>query len=227
MPAVSVLRRLGRTVRRSPVTAGYVALLLATHPWADRLGPVVSTNLHNLGADPVGALAGSALVFDGTLTPSFSLGFAGTLITLGGGVILALAYLERRYGAGRAFGVFAAGHVGATLLTAGVIETALARGWYPPEIRHASDFGISYGAQAAMAAAALRLRHRAWRLPALAAVFAWPLGGAGWSGPLPDFTTVGHLLAAAIGVAAAPLLRDRQPPPAEEPAAPEPAAQRS
>jgi hypothetical protein len=203
---------LGRYLRRNPVTAGYLGLLLATHPWADRLGPLVSTNLHNLAVDPVGSLVGSALVFDGTLTDIPSEGFAGTVITLGFGVAGALAWLERRHGPRRAFTVFTAGHVGATLLTAGVITVALRRGWYPDSIRQASDFGISYGSQAALGAAVLLSRRpRVLRALAAAGVLVWPLAGAGWSGPLPDFTTIGHLFAAGIGFAAGARLRGAAP----------------
>jgi hypothetical protein len=194
--------------RRNPVTAGYLALLLLTHLWLVLVSPAtahtallaVSTNVDNLAHKPIGPLLSSALFFDGTLTRVDSLLFIGTLITLGLGVALCLAWLERRWGARRAFALFLLGHVGATLLTAAIIEAALAHGWYPQSVRQSLDFGISYGAQAVLAATTFLLpnRIRPWW-----AVFvvAWPLGGADWSGPLPDFTTVGHLIAAALGFA--------------------------
>ncbi|MFE0377488.1 rhomboid-like protein [Streptomyces inhibens] len=203
-----VARVLGTYVSRNPVTTGYVGLLLLTHLWctsvlstaeAQRVVLGVSTNLDNLQDRPVRVLAGSMLFFDGTLTEFTSLAFVGTLITLGIGVTVCLAWLERRYGAGRAFGIFVLGHLAATLLTVPLIHVATAHGWYPDSVRHASDFGISYGAEAVLATGALLLKRARWL--AAAGVVAWPVSGGDWSGVLPDFTTVGHLLAAAIGFA--------------------------
>ncbi|WKV76013.1 hypothetical protein AW27_033630 [Streptomyces sp. PCS3-D2] len=94
--------------------------------------------------------------------------------------------------------VFLGGHVVATLLTAAVITVALRYGWYPAAVRQSLDYGVSYGAQTVLAVGTLALPRRG-RLPWAAFVLAWPLGGAEWSGPLPDFTTVGHLTAAVIG----------------------------
>jgi hypothetical protein len=196
--------------RRNPVTAAYLALLLATHLWlaylaapktADTVLAASSTNLDNLARDPVGSLIASALFVDGPFNPTDWPGFGATAVTLFLGIGCALAWLERRVGALRAFGVFAAGHVGATLITAGVITVAIGQGWYPESVRSASDFGISYGAQAVLAATTFGLRRRLrpwWAL----GVLAWPLAGAlsrGELTPWPDFPTVGHLTAAAIG----------------------------
>ncbi|MGF1427025.1 rhomboid-like protein [Kitasatospora sp. LaBMicrA B282] len=195
--------------RRAPVTFGYLCLLLLTHLLVEQVLPsaraaallqYVSTNLHNLGDHPVAALLGSALFFDGTLTDVLSLGFVGTTITLGLGIGWCLARLETRRGARTAFGAFLTGHVVATLLTAGVIQLALRHGWYSPDVRHTLDYGISYGSQTVMALATATLPRRA-RLPWAAFVLLWPFGGLDWSGPLPDFTTVGHLFAALLGFA--------------------------
>ncbi|MFD9687503.1 rhomboid-like protein [Kitasatospora sp. NPDC059146] len=210
---LSTLLRAVRTYpRRSPLTFVYVALLLLGHAWveyglteeqADDLRAYISTNLDNLHDHPVRALAGSALLYDGTLTDITSTGFGGTLITLGLGIVVGLAWAERRFGTPRAAAVFLAGHVGATLVTALVILFALHQGWYPESVRAASDYGISYGAQGALAFATLALPRWA-RLPWAAFVLAWPLtGDEEWPGPLPEFTTVGHLLAAALGFALA------------------------
>ncbi|MFJ3927658.1 rhomboid-like protein [Streptomyces sp. NPDC090022] len=208
------LERLARAVRqyprRAPLTLAYVCLLLAGHAWvghgpsADRAAAVlghVSTNLDNLRDHPWSALPGSALFFDGTLTDVTSAGFVGTLITLGLGVCCFLAWAEHRWGTARAAAVFLGGHVLATLLTAVVITVALRHGWYPADVRHAMDYGVSYGAQSVLAVGTLALPRRG-RLPWAVLVLAWPLGGAEWTtGPLPDFTTVGHLTAAALGFA--------------------------
>ncbi|MBD0676423.1 rhomboid-like protein [Streptomyces sp. CBMA156] len=207
-----LLRAVRTYPRRSPLTLGYVVLLLTGHVWvgsllaadrADALREHLSTNLDNLADHPVTALVGSALLYDGTLTEILTTGFGGTLITLGLGVCCCLAWTERRFGSLRAAAVFLGGHVLATLLTALVILLALRYGWYPESVRTASDYGISYGAQTVLALATLAVPRRA-RLPWAALVVGWPLSGDGeWPGPLPDFTTVGHLLAAALGFALA------------------------
>ncbi|MFE6840392.1 rhomboid-like protein [Streptomyces sp. NPDC057705] len=193
--------------RRAPLTLAYVCLLLVSHAWvvyglsADRAASVlgyVSTNLNNLQDHPLSALLGSVLFFDGTLTDVTSTDFVGTLITLGLGVCCCLAWAEHRWGTPRAVAVFLGGHVVATLLTAVVISVALQHGWYPAAVRQALDYGVSYGAQTVLALGTLALPRRG-RLPWAAFVLAWPLGGADWSGPLPDFTTIGHLMAAALG----------------------------
>jgi hypothetical protein len=217
--ARGILHSLARYARRNPVTAVYLAILLILHFWlnvvlssasADRVEMAVSTNLDNLRHDPVGCLLGSALFFDGSVTHIATLSFDGTLITLVLGIGVVLAWLERTYGGVRAYTVFATGHIGATLIVSQVIRYALARGWYAQDVRHAYDFGISYGAEAAMAAFAFSLRRfaaAAW----VVFVIAWPLFGASQLTPIPDFTTCGHLIAAALGfiLAAAGLTRGR------------------
>ncbi|MFJ8624832.1 rhomboid-like protein [Kitasatospora sp. NPDC093550] len=202
-----LLRTLRTYPRRSPLTLCYVVLLVLGHIWvenipadrADAIRAYISTNLDNLQDHPVSALFGSALLFDGTLTDVASTGFGGTLITLGLGICGCLAWAERRYGKLRATAVLLGGHIGATLITAVVILLALRHGWYPESVRQDSDYGISYGAQTSLAFATLAVPRWA-RLPWAAFVVAWPLsGGVDWPGPLPDFTTVGHLLSAALG----------------------------
>ncbi|MFF0410224.1 rhomboid-like protein [Kitasatospora sp. NPDC004745] len=214
-PSRRVLLGVARYPCRSPVTFGYVCLLLAGHAWvvhgdAAELLQYLSTNLDNLADHPVTALLGSALFFDGTLTDLGSLSIGSTAITLGLGVCCCLAWLEQRLGALRAFGAFLAGHVLATLLTAVVITVALGHGWYPEDVRTADDFGVSYGAQTVLALCTAALPLRA-RVPWAVLVIGWPLGGMDVTGPLPDFTTVGHLLAALIGFALAllPAVRRR------------------
>jgi hypothetical protein len=179
-------------------TVVYLVVLLGVHAWmavspaADAFVDWASTNVVNLGTHPVGALVGSALIVNGPLLD------AGTVITLWLGIGGALWAVEARYGAVRAAAVFLAGHVGATLLTVPVILTAVRAGRYPDDVRTAVDVGISYGAQAALAAVVVALPRWA-RVPWVLFVLGWPLLDADWSGWLPDFTTVGHLLAAGLG----------------------------
>jgi hypothetical protein len=205
-----LLRTLAAYPSRSPLTFGYVCLLLFTRLWvayglpADRSADVlqhVSTNLDNLADHPVTALLGSACFLAGTLTGLTTPGFASTVLTFGVGIGWLLARAERRWGAPRAFAVFLGGHVGATLLTAAVITLALRQGWYGDEVRESLDYGISYGAQTVLAVSTAALPRRARPLWVLL-LLAWPFGGAEWGdGPLPDFTTLGHLFAALLGFA--------------------------
>jgi hypothetical protein len=203
-----------RYVRAGPVTATYLLLLLASHAWLlhvsdarrQRVLEAVSTNDVNLRDHPIGALAGSLLFFDGTLTHVDTQLFVGTVITLGFGVAGALWWWEKHAGALRAYAIFLAGHIVATLLTWLVIRHAVATGRYPESIRTTLDYGISYGAEAMLAACAVVITGaRRWLW--LAAVLAWPIAAATWFGALPDFTTVGHLTAAGVGLLLAGVLR--------------------
>jgi hypothetical protein len=207
-------RRVGPAVARYLVagrwTVGYLVVLLAVHGWmavSDRADAFVAwagTNVINLGTHPVGALVASALIVNGSLLDP------GTVITFWLGVAGALWWLESRWGPARAAVVYLGGHVGATLLTVPVILAAVRAGRYPDEVRTAIDVGISYGAQAALAAVVVTLPRWAWA-PGAVFVLGWPLLDAEWSGLLPDFTTVGHLIAAGIGaVLGAALLGTRR-----------------
>lgn len=214
----------------SPVTTVYVALLLSTHWIVDHVlsrseaaGVLlyVSTNLDNLHHHPVQSLIGSALFMDATLTNVTSLGFIGTLITLVGGICVALSLLERRFGAVRAYTVFALGHIGATLIAALVIVVALKQGWYPASVRDTYDYGISYGAQAVLAFATVTLvprRQRVARVLCGVLIVAWPFGGMTWMSVLPDFTTLGHLFAALIGFLSARIWHSTRADPVDLPA---------
>jgi hypothetical protein len=194
-------------VLASPVTAGYLAVLLGvygiTHHLlsADQWAAVLrsaSTNVTNLEHHPVLSLAGSAVLI---ATPLFS---QDTLLTVGLGIAGCMGWIERRRGGRVAAGTFLAGHVGATMLTLPVILAGIAAGRYPAELRDALDIGISYGS-IAMTAAIVRELPR-WLAPLWAAGgVAYLLSEADWFGPLPDFTTVGHLFAVAIGLTAAAL----------------------
>ncbi|NMO90998.1 rhomboid-like protein [Actinomycetospora sp. TBRC 11914] len=180
-------------------TVAYLVVLLGVHAWMaaapDAAAAFVawaSTNLVNLGTHPVGSLAASALIVNGPLLDG------GTVITFWVGIGVALWWVEAHHGARRAAAVFVTGHVGATLLTVPVILAAVRAGRYPEDVATTVDVGISYGAQAALAAVVVALPRWAWA-PWAVFVLGWPLLDADWSGLLPDFTTVGHLLAAGLG----------------------------
>lgn len=207
---IGAARRAGAAVARyvtaGPWTVGYLVVLLGVHTWSSAADPSsfvawASTNVVNLGTHPAGALVASALIVNGSLLDG------GTAITLWLGIGVALWTVESRRGPARAAAVFLGGHVGATLLTVPVILAAIRAGRYPDQTRTAVDVGISYGAEAALAAFVVVLPGWA-RVPWVVFVYGWPLLDADWSGLLPDYTTVGHLVAATIGfVLAATLLR--------------------
>jgi hypothetical protein len=208
------LRTLLPNWRDSPLTLGYLCVLLTTYWLTIHLLPfenarpmllAISTNIGNIEHHPVTALVGSALV---PVPPLLSLPGA---LTVGVGIGICMAFLERTYGRWRAAATFLSGHLGATLLTVPVIEYGVAAHRYDPQELHGFDFGVSYGAVAAMSAITLHLPR--WARPL------WVMGGtsyllsmAEWSDFLPDFTTVGHLLALAIGLAAAIGLHHRSAP---------------
>ena len=201
-------------VRAGPVTATYLLVLVVDYVWLDQVSAArrhrillaVSTNDVNLHHHPVGALAGSLLFLDGTLTRVDSQSFAGTVITVGFGIAGALWWWEKHAGAMRAYAIFLAGHVVGTAVAWLVIRHAVATGHYPESVRTTLDYGISYGAEAVLAACTMVITGvRRWLW--LAAVLAWPLADATWFGALPDFTTIGHLTAAAVGLLAGAALR--------------------
>jgi hypothetical protein len=201
-------------VRDGPVTAIYLLVLAVDYAWLDqvtaarrhRILQAVSTNDVNLHHHPIRALPGSLLFFDGTLTRVDTQSFAGTVITVGFGVAGALWWWEKHSGAVRAYAIFLSGHVVGTLVAWLVIMHAVAIGRYPESVRTTLDYGISYGAEAMLAACTIVISGvRRWLW--LAAVLAWPLADATWFGALPDFTTIGHLTAAGVGLLGGVALR--------------------
>jgi len=141
-------------VRRFPLSAGLVAALLLTTALKRRprftggqLERDVSTNLDNLRAAPVRALAGSAFVLQ---DDSWVLPTAAAGLTVGA--------LEHRVGAARTAGIGVAGHVLPTLVTQAGVWWGIRRGWLPESERSRSDTGASYIAAAAVGAVAATLR---------------------------------------------------------------------
>jgi hypothetical protein len=141
-------------VRRFPLSAGLVTALLLTTALKRRprftggqLERHVSTNLDNLRAAPVRALAGSAFVLqdDSWVVPTAAAG-------------LTVGALEHRVGAARTAGIGVAGHVLPTLVTQVGVWWGIRRGWLPESERSRSDTGASYIAAAAVGAVAATLR---------------------------------------------------------------------
>lgn len=184
-------------------------LLVAVHAWMliglpPRLRNAVlavhSTNLAQLRRDPVTVLFASAMWTD-----------ASELIFLTGMSLLILGPLERWLGTKRTVAAFLAGHIGATLLIALWLASALtAHSQQDQLLSHTIDVGVSYGTYCCAALLAYRLR-LPYRL------LAWGLFG-GWLfyhaatvdfDATVDFTALGHLLAFSIGLLLYPLTRSK------------------
>ncbi|MEU1285408.1 rhomboid-like protein [Kitasatospora sp. NPDC005856] len=201
---------LGRvpTPRSTPFTLGYLAVVGATTTFArladpelvQRLQEASSSDGHNLLQHPLRALVLSGFWVAGEVWMPYLWGFA-----------LTLAPLERRVGPARAAAVFAVGHVAATLLSQGVVITAVETGRMAPEAMDYLDIGVSYGVLACLGAVAGLL---SWRGRLLA------LGGAGLmiaqqiAADRDVITGVGHPAAVLAGVALWRWLRraERRPP---------------
>ncbi len=196
------------TPRRTPFTLGYLAVVGATTTFArlgdpelvQRLQEASSSDGHNLLHHPLRALLLSGFWVAGEVWMPYLWGFAFTL-----------APLERRVGPARAAAVFGIGHVAATLLSQGVVITAVETGRMAPEVMDYLDIGVSYGVLACLGAVAGLL---SWRGRLLA------LGGAGLmiaeqiASDRDVVTAVGHPAAVLTGVALWRWLRraERRPP---------------
>jgi hypothetical protein len=181
-------------LRRVPVTVTFLVLLafttglLAFEGGDARLRVLQqsSTNLDHLSRDPLRVLALSAL----WVSPD-------DLVLLVPLTAALFAAVERRVGSRRLLGVFAAGHVGATLLAALGIWLGIRAGTVAPSVAHSLDVGISYGTYA-VAAYAVTLLPRRLAVAAAGALGAW-LAWAVADGR--TFTDFGHLFALGIGLA--------------------------
>lgn len=180
-------------IPRIPVTAAYaVAVVCASRALGDldddardRVVRHASTNLHNLAHGHVATLFVSAFVID---VPALSL-WLPFLVCL-------LAAAELIWGSGRLALAFVAGHLGATLLVAVGLVTAVEFTWVPASISRVSDVGMSYGAMGVVGAltAAVPARWRPFWL-------GWWLGAGVIVAVDGDFTDAGHLVALVLGMA--------------------------
>ena len=200
---VSTRPRLIAYVRSAPVTFGYLAVLFVT-TWvlttasgrlADRLLLAASTNLHQLARDPVRVLMSSAFWLPGT----------GSLLVWAVLLVVVLAPVERRIGSWRLGAVFGIGHVGATLLTAAGLWTALRLDAVEHSVVNARDVGASYGFLAVAGALTFllvpRLRFAYGALLLVPVVAVATLSH--------TFTDFGHVLALLLGFGCRPLVRGR------------------
>ena len=189
MMVLGFLARLAR-VR---VTASYAVILTSITIVLMELGPKVqdrvirhtSTNLHNLSHGHFGTLVGSAFVVD-----------AGPIYIWLPGLVCLLAVAELLWRSGRLLATFAIGHIGATLLVAAGLLTAVEMGWLPWSVSLATDVGMSYGAAAVLGSLTAAIPRR-WR----PAWIGWLLAvGVAVVAVGRDFTDVGHAVALALGM---------------------------
>jgi len=193
--------RVAAAIRSAPMTSGYAAILFVT-TWvlassrgrlADRLLLAQSTNLHQLTRDPIRVLINSAFWLSGTWT----------LLVWVALLMLVVAPVERRIGSLRTGLVFWVGHVGATLLTAAGLWTALRLDTVEQSVVNAKDVGPSYGFLAVagaltyLLAPRLRLAYAGVLIVGVVAVVAFSH----------TFTDFGHLLSLLLGLACYRIVR--------------------
>jgi hypothetical protein len=150
-----------------------------------------STNVHNMLHSPLRVLIASAFWLD---TRHFPL----ALLLL---FVVVMAPTERRIGTIRWIAVGAAGHLGATLCTTVGINFGVDHGLLRPELTNTVDVGISYFA-VAVAAVYAALLPGWWRWAARTLIGVFVVVNLAVE---PTFTDYGHLFAAIIGFALAPL----------------------
>lgn len=179
---------------RLRVTLGYTAALVAVATALLMLGPHVrdqvirhtSTNLHNLGNGRIGTLIGSAFVTE-----------TGPIYVWLPGLFAILALAELLWLSRRVVVAFVVGHVGATLLVAAGLASALGVGLLSMSIINVTDVGISYGAVAVLGtltAAIPRPWRAAWTGWWLAVAVGTVVSAQG------EFTNIGHAIALVIGM---------------------------
>jgi hypothetical protein len=188
-----------RWVRTAPGTYLYLAILLVTASVLDSASAKAahelvlerSTNLHQLAIDPIRVIFESAFW---VAAPWEALVW-GVLFTL------VLAPAEHWLGTLRWAAVLAAGHVGATLVTAAGLWAAVETDLVERSVRHSVDVGASYGFLAVAGVLVYRLpRHRrVWAAGAVAA------GLLALLAIDHSYVDVGHLIAFAIGLACYPV----------------------
>ncbi len=186
-------------VRSAPGTYIYLAVILAT-AWvldsagsrrAHRLVLERSTNLHELAVHPVRVLFESAFW---VAAPWNALAWC-VLFTL------VLAPAEHWLGTLRWAAVLAAGHVGATVITAAGLWVAVRADAVDRAVTHSVDVGASYGFLAVAGVLVYRLPRR-WRVLVVAVVAGGLLL---YLAVDSSYADAGHLIAFAIGLACYPL----------------------
>jgi hypothetical protein len=185
-------------IRRAPATFIWLVILTVTTYLISRINPAFrdhflrqrSTNLHELGRNPIRVLVSSAMWIDG-----------------GGLWIYYVLYnvfhvpAERMLGTGRWFAVVVAAHVGATYLSEGAVYWEIRHGYLPYQAIYTLDVGVSY-ALAGVQAVLAYLIAKPWcylYACALLGYYGYRLVAGN------TFTDLGHFSAVLIGFACYPL----------------------
>jgi Rhomboid-like protein len=181
------LARVRVTVAYAVIVTGVTTALLSLGPeMQNRIIRHASTNLHNLSHGRIGTLVGSAFVVD-----------AGPIYVWLPGLVCLLAVAELLWRSGRLVLAFGLGHIGATLLVALGLVTAVELGWLPLSVSRATDVGMSYGAAGVLGTLTAAIPNR-WR----PAWVGWWLAVAVTMAAMgTEFTDVGHALALLLGMA--------------------------
>jgi hypothetical protein len=185
---------------RVRITVAYAVILICVTTTMSAIDPAArdwvirhaSTNLHNLSHGRVATLLDSAFVVD-----------AGAIYEWLPGLVCLLGLAELLWGSGRLVVAFAVGHVGATVLVAVWLTTAVEVAWLPPTVARATDVGMSYGAVAVLGSLTPAIR-RPWR-PIWAGWWLAVAGGVVALGD--DFTNTGHAVALILGMLVASRFR--------------------
>ncbi|MFE3602479.1 rhomboid-like protein [Streptomyces sp. NPDC059096] len=191
-------------VTSAPGTYLWLAALFVTTVALHRMSPDFeedflrqrSTNIHELSTDPVRVLIASAFWIDG-----------GTWLPYAVLYTVFHAPAERWLGTARWLAVVVLAHVGATLVSEGVLGWAVHHGHAPQSAVNTLDVGVSYALAGVIGVLTYRIP-RPWHLPYLAVVlifFGTPLIVAR------SFTDLGHFAAVLIGLACRPLTRGAVP----------------
>lgn len=167
-----------------------------------------STNIHQLGTDPLGVLFSSLLWIDGKSLEPYLLLFT-----------LFLAPAEHWLGQLRWLTVGLTAHLLGTYASEGILYYAIEGHYAPERMVNARDIGVSYFLVAILGVLTYRIaRPWCWAyLAVLFVIFGIPLlslgshGGHGGHGL--NFTAIGHFASLVIGLCFYPMARGRNRPP--------------
>jgi hypothetical protein len=205
---VARLRGLGLAVLHfvsgAPLTYGWLLVLMVTtiiqnHLTGHQLHAVLlhrSTNIHELGTDPLGVLFSSLLWIDGKNLEAYLLLFT-----------LFLAPAEHWLGHLRWLTVGLTSHILATYISEGLLYFAIEEHDASERLVHARDIGVSYFLVGVTAVLTYRIA-RPWRwgyLGVLLVIFGFPL--ITMDKTELDFTAIGHFSAILIGLCFYPMAR--------------------
>ena len=197
-------------VSSAPLTYGWLFVLMITTIIQNELpGRQLhwvllhrSTNIHELGTDPLGVLFSSLLWIDGKSLEPYLLLFT-----------LFLAPAEHWLGQLRWLTVGLTAHILATYISEGILYYAIEEHYAPERLVYARDIGVSYFLVGVMAVLTYHIG-RPWRwgyLGVLFVIFGFPLLTIHRHGL--NCTAIGHFASILIGLCFYPMARERKRPP--------------